>query len=206
VGGAPLAEDDARVGALRQAVGSEVRIRVDANQAWTPEEAIESLRALAFHDLEYAEQPVAAEDLEGLARVRRECRIKIAADESVRDLKSAEMVHYRSAADILVLKPTALGGLRTSRAAQNVAADGGMGIVVTSLLESVVGRTAALHFAASLGATPFAHGVATGDALREDLAEGPSVENGSMKVPERPGLGITLPDSFWEDAHRVEEE
>jgi o-succinylbenzoate synthase len=206
VGGASLREDEIRIRALREAVGPSVRIRVDANQAWSPEEAIESLRALASFDLEYAEQPVAAADLEGMARVRRECGVRIAADESVRDTKSAEMVHYRAAADILIVKPMAVGGLREARYVQNAAEDGGMPLVVTSLLESVVGRTAALHFAASLGETPFAHGVGTGGALTEDLADGPVVTAGAVPVPDRPGLGITLPESFWSGAHTVVEE
>jgi L-alanine-DL-glutamate epimerase-like enolase superfamily enzyme len=206
VGGVPIEEDGARLQALRDAVGSEVRIRVDANQAWDPDLAVRSLRALARFDLEYAEQPVSALDLEGMARVRSESGVRIAADESVRDLASAEMVLYRKAADVLVLKPGALGGLRLARSVQNAARDAGVPVVVTSLLESLVGRTVALHFAASLGDTAHAHGVATAGALREDLALGPAVTNGALPVPEKPGLGIALPQSFWDGAHIVEDE
>lgn len=206
VGGASIQEDQERLRALRGATGPAVKIRVDANGAWNPDQAIDALRAMAGFDLEYAEQPVAAEDLEGMARVRKESGVRIAADESVRDIQSAEMVHYRSAADILIVKPMALGGFRAARTIQNVASDGGLVIVVTTLLESVVGRTAALHFAASLGETPFAHGVGTGSALTEDLADGPVVTSGAVPVPEEPGLGITLPDSFWREAHTVVEE
>src|SRR2546427_377722 len=71
VGGARHAEDEERLRALRDAVGPDVRIRVDANQAWSADEAIEALRALAEYRLEYAEQPVPADDIEGLARVRK---------------------------------------------------------------------------------------------------------------------------------------
>jgi o-succinylbenzoate synthase len=199
-------EDEARLRALREAVGPEIRIRIDANQAWSPDQAIEILRTLAAYDLEYAEQPVSADDLEGLARVRKGTPVRIAADESVRDTKSAEMVLYRAAADILVVKPMALGGLREARSVQNVAADGNLPIVVTSLVESAIGRTAALHFAASLGETAYAHGLATGGALAEDLASAPELSNGVMAIPDRPGLGVTLPDDFWNDAHTVEAE
>jgi len=206
VGGASIQEDQERLRALRGAVGPAVKIRVDANEAWNPDRAIESLRAMAGFDLEYAEQPVAAEDLEGMARVRKESGVRIAADESVRDIKSAEMIHYRSAADILIVKPMALGGLRAARSVQNVASDGGLAIVVTTLLESAVGRAAALHFAASLGETPYAHGVATGGALERDLAEAPVPVRGRMAVPLLPGLGVTLPEAFWSDAYTLEEE
>jgi o-succinylbenzoate synthase len=206
VGGANPREDEARLQALRDAVGPEIKIRVDANQAWTPDEAIESLRSLGRFDLEYAEQPVSAGDLEGLARVRRDGSVRIAADESVRDTRSAEMVVYRSAADILILKPMALGGLREARSVQNVAADAGLMVVVTSLVESAIGRAVALHFAASLGETAFAHGVATGEALAQDLAATPSPTRGTIAVPDGPGLAIALPEEFWSDAYTVEAE
>jgi o-succinylbenzoate synthase len=206
VGGADPREDIARVRALREAVGPDIKIRVDANQAWTPERAIEALRALAEWSLEYGEQPVSAEDLEGLALVRRSVPVPIAADEAVHDLSSAEMILYRAAADVLIVKPMALGGLREARAVQNVASEGSMPVVVTSLVESAVGRAAALHFAASLGPTPFAHGLATGEALTEDLAPFPALSRGALPVSELPGLGITLPAEFWRDAQTVEPE
>jgi O-succinylbenzoate synthase len=81
-----------------------------------------------------------------------------------------------------------------------------MAIVVTTLLESAVGRAAALHLAASLGETAYAHGVATGGALERDIADGLlPLAGGTMPVPEGPGLGITLPEEFWNNAY-VEEE
>src|SRR5512147_650742 len=73
VGGAPLADDLARVRAVREAAGPSVAIRVDANQAWSEDEAIAALRALAAFGIEYAEQPVAARAIEALARVRAAC-------------------------------------------------------------------------------------------------------------------------------------
>jgi len=206
VGGAGAHEDEARLQALREAVGPGIKVRIDANQAWSPEAAIEALRALARFDLEYAEQPVSAEDLEGMARVRRGVPVRIAADESVRETKSAEMIVYRSAADILILKPMALGGLREARSVQNVAGDAGLPLVVTSLMESAIGRAAALHFAASLGETAYAHGVATGDALASDVAPSAAPSGGVILVPEGPGLGIALPEEFWREAYTVEAE
>lgn len=206
VGGARHTEDLERLRVLRDAVGPDVRIRVDANQAWSVDEAIEALRALAIYHLEYAEQPVAADDIEGLARVRQSSPIPIAADETVRDVQGAEAILYRSAADILILKPMALGGLRQARSVLNVAIQGDMPVVVTSLLESVVGRTAAVHFAASLGETAYAHGLATGEALREDIAPSPAMTRGSIAVPELPGLGVRPRDDFWRDAFTVEAE
>jgi len=206
VGGASPKDDEARLRALRQAVGPEIRVRIDANQAWTAAEAIEALCTLATYDLEYAEQPVGADDLDGMVRVREASPVRIAADESVRDTRTAEMLLYRSAADILILKPMALGGLREARSVLNAADDRHIPVVVTSLVESAVGRAAALHFAASLGTTEYAHGLATGEALSGDIAVGPVLHRGSLPVPEAPGLGVHPPDEFWKDAYTLEPE
>ncbi len=206
VGGAAMDEDAARLRALRETVGPEVRMRVDANQAWSADEAIRALCALATYDLEYAEQPVRADDLEGLVRVRERSPVRIAADEAVRDTRSAETLLDCSAADLLILKPMALGGLREARSVQSAAEERHVPVVVTSLVESAVGRAAALHFAASLGETRYAHGVATGAALERDLASAPSLRGGSIAVPEEPGLGVRLGETFWRDAYTVEQE
>jgi o-succinylbenzoate synthase len=207
VGLAPVEEDAVRLSALRDAVGPEVRLRIDANQDWTEEEAIRALRAFLPFGLEYAEQPLPAEDIDGMARVRRETGVPIAADESVRDAASARRLLEAGAADVLVLKPQVLGGLRAAWAVAVLAREHGARVVVTSMLESVVGRTGALHFAASLGPGPHAHGVATGGALARDLAPGPAFERGRVRVPEIPGLGVAVEDAaFWREAVVVEAE
>ena len=200
VGGAPLEEDVARLRAVREAAGPGVRVRIDANGAWGPDMAIDALRALAAFDLEYAEQPVAPDAIDALARVRRESGVPIAADESVRDAESARRVLDASAADVLIVKPMALGGLRPARAVADLARARGARVVVTSLVESVVGRTGALHLAASLGASPHAHGIATGGALLRDLAPGPPFEGGAVRVPDTPGIGLSrLEPGAWRD-------
>ena len=206
VGGVPVAEDGARIEALRSAVGPGVRIRLDANQAWNADEAIAALRAFARHGIEYVEQPVPAEALADMARVRRECGIRVAADEAVRGLRSVEAILDREAADILIVKPMVLGGLRIARAVLNLAEERGVSVVVTSLLECAVGRTAALHFAAGLGETSHAHGVATAGALAEDVADSPAIERGAVHVPDGPGLGVVPDDAFWRDAVVIEAE
>ncbi len=206
VGGVAREEDAARIRALREAVGPKARIRIDANQAWSVEDAIESLRSFAPYEIEYAEQPVSAEDIPGLARVRAEGGVPIAADESIHDLESAEAVLYRSAADVLILKPMVLGGLRAARSVLSFAQDMGVPVVVTSLLDGAVGRVAALHLAASLGPTPFDHGIATGGALRGDVASAPAFARGVVPVPDRPGLGVAPEPEFWSGAITVEAE
>jgi len=200
VGGAPLALDVARVDAVRRAIGPATRLRVDANQAWSLDEAAAAIAALRPFDLEYVEQPVAASSLGALARLRATCGVPIAADESVRDLETARRVLDLGAADVLIVKPMALGGLYAARAVAALARERGAGAVVTSLLESAVGRTGALHAAASLGETPYAHGVSADDVLAQDLAEGPALERGSVRVPAAPGLGLGIEAGAWHKA------
>src|SRR5688572_704599 len=192
VGGAPLHEDLARVRAVRDEAGDHVAIRLDANQAWSEAEARAALAALAVYDIEYVEQPVAAGDVAALARLRGEGSVRIAADEAVVDLRAARRLLDAEAADVLVLKPMALGGLHAARAVAALARERGAGVVVTSLVESAIGRTGALHLAASLGESPLAHGLATGSLLTEDVTAAPEMRNGAIAVPRGPGLGIAL--------------
>jgi o-succinylbenzoate synthase len=160
VGGIPIDEDVARVRAVRDTVGRDVRLRIDANRAWSEAEAIEALRALEDVGLEYCEEPVSHP--EGMARVKDAVHVPIAADESVVDLDSARRLLESGAADVLVLKPMALGGLHPARTIARTAREHGADVVVTTMLETPVGRRGALHLAASLGPSPLAHGLRAG--------------------------------------------
>jgi len=160
VGGIPIDQDVARVRAVRDAVGRDIRLRIDANRAWSEADAIHALRALEDIDLEYCEEPVP--DPGTMARVKKAVSIPIAADESVVDLASAERIVESGAADVLVLKPMALGGLHPARVIATMAREHGVDVVVTGMLETAVGRGGALHLAASLGPGPYAHGLGAG--------------------------------------------
>lgn len=188
VGGVALEEDVARLRGVREAVGPGARIRIDANQAWTERDAIAALAALREFDLEYCEQPVAADAIDSMARVRAASGVRIAADESVRDEATVRRLLAAGAADVLILKPMALGGLHAARSIAAAAAKAGVPAVVTSLLESSIGRTGALHLAASLGPGPHAHGVAP-----------EPVHSPVVPVPSRPGLGAEA-HSLLQDA------
>jgi o-succinylbenzoate synthase len=195
VGGAPIAEDAARVRAAREAAGADVKLRLDANQAWTEREAIEAIEALREFHIEYVEQPVSAEDTAALARVRAAAEgVPIAADESVRDLASARAVLDANAADVLIVKPMVLGGLAAARRVALLARERGVDVVVTFLLEGPVGAAGALHLAASLGPSRFAHGlVGPWIARRRNEAGLAAAADGRIRVPKAPGLGVRLP-------------
>lgn len=192
--GEPLAALVEWVGAVRAAVGPGIRLRLDANGTWTEAEALARLTALAGLDLEYAEQPVAAAlGPAGLARVRRASPVPIAADESVTDLEAAERLLAAGAADVLVVKPSRVGGPLAAALLARAAAAHGVATVVSTMFESGVGLAAASQVAIGLSGPSRAHGLATADLLVSDLlVDGPRVVDGRLAIPAGFGLGVAL--------------
>lgn len=196
-----VAGEVARVGAVREAIGPEVKLRLDANGGWKVPQAIETLRALEQFDLELVEQPVAATDLSGMADVRRSINnnILIAADEPVTSLAAARAIIQAGAAGCLVIKPMVVGGLRAGLQIIELAQAAGLDCFVTTTLDSGVGIAAALHLSAKLPDPMPYCGLATASLLTGTLVqELPPVENGDMLVPQRPGLGVDLLPEFLE--------
>lgn len=162
--GQTLDDDVSRVGAVRDALGPQGLVRIDANGGWTLDEAVRAIGVLADFDLEYVEQPVAS--VEDLAAVRRRVDVPIAADESIRRAGDPLRVKRLEAADIAVLKVQPLGGVRAClRLAEQIA----MPVVVSSALESSVGIAAGLALAAALPDLPYACGLATTSMFTADV-------------------------------------
>jgi o-succinylbenzoate synthase len=165
--GSPLADDLARVEAVRDALGPAGHLRVDANGAWSVDQAVAAIAGLdrAAGGLEYVEQPCAS--VEDLALVRRRVSVPIAADESIRRAADPYRVRDLEAADIAVLKVQPLGGVR---ACLRIAEDIGMPVVVSSALETSLGLAAGVSLAASLPRLDHACGLATRSLLTADVA------------------------------------
>jgi O-succinylbenzoate synthase len=163
--GQTAADDEARVEAVRDALGPAGGLRVDANAAWDLDTAVERIRSLDRFDLQYVEQPVAT--VEELVALRRRIDVRVAADEVVRRSADPLGVDLREACDVVVLKVQPLGGVR---AALEVAAAHGLPCVVSSALESSVGLAAGLALAAALPELPFACGLGTLALLTGDVA------------------------------------
>ena len=158
----------ALVRAVRDAVGSDVGLRVDANGAWDVDTAVAMITRLAAFDLEFVEQPCAT--IAELAAVRRRVDVPIAADECIRSLADARELRALDAADVIVLKQQPLGGVRAALA---VAEAAGVPAVVSSMLETSVGIAAGVALAAALPELPFACGLATLAALPGDVTHTP---------------------------------
>lgn len=181
--GVALAADADRVAAVRAALGPAGRIRVDANAAWTVDQAVHAVAVLAAAagGLEYVEQPCPG--LPELAAVRRRVDVPVAADESIRLADDPARVALAGAADVAVIKVAPLGGVR---AARRIAALAGLPAVVSSALDTSIGLAAGLALAGALPAVPFACGLATADLLAGDLTSKPwRVVDGSLPVPTR---------------------
>lgn len=166
--GQVLADDVARVRAVREALGPEGRVRIDANGAWNLDEAEHALHALAEFDLEYVEQPCAS--VAELAELRRRVRymgILVAADESVRKADDPLAVARAGAADLLVIKAQPLGGVRRALA---LVAEAGLPAVVSSALDTSVGLSMGVALAAALPDLEFDCGLGTASLFAADVA------------------------------------
>lgn len=168
VGSAELADDEARVVAVRDALdvsGGGV-IRLDANGAWTVDQAIRALRRLVAYGIELVEQPCAS--LEDVATVRGSVDVPVAVDECVRLADDPAAVSVRGLVDYAVIKPSTLGGVVAS---MRVAEALGVPIVVSGSLDSSVGLATSLAFAAAWADLPLACGLGTGRLLAADVVE-----------------------------------
>ncbi len=184
VGAATPDEDIARVVEARRRVGLGIRLRIDANGAWDEATARRVLRAVAPHDIEYVEDPVA-----GDASALRGEGVPIALDARTREAGWAA-VRSRGV-HALVLKPMALGGPTATRELALAAIDAGIVVTITSCFDTPVGIAGALHLAASLPGAEGAHGLATADLLVDTPLEGlPPVAGGRLALPPGAGLGV----------------
>lgn len=155
-----LTIDAQRLLAVRRAVGPAIALRVDANGGWTESAARTALRGMESLHLELCEQPVTAPDVGGLGRVRGMVPCSVAVDEALMDTErffDADPV----AADVVVLKPMALGGLLPALAIARRAHAAGIGAYVTTLLDGPIARAGAAHLAAAIPQSDWAHGLAT---------------------------------------------
>jgi L-alanine-DL-glutamate epimerase-like enolase superfamily enzyme len=190
--GTDAATDLGRVEAVRDAVGPHVAIRVDANQGWTPREAIMVIRALEDSgvDLEFVEQPVAAADLDGLAAVTAAVDTPIMADEACFGLRDLSAVIERRAADLVNVKLAKCGGLRVARVMLELAAAHGVGCIVGSMMESPIGVGAAASLVAAYGTTATSDLDAAWWTATSPVIGGLVYDAGTIVLPDAPGLGI----------------
>lgn len=186
-----LPDDIERVAAVRAAIGDWPALRVDANGAWSVEEAVARIGELARFDLELVEQPCAT--LEGLAAVRARCELAIAADEPIRTAADVRRAAELGACDVVNVKLAGSGGFMPARDALRAAEEAGMGGWLSSTFDGPWAISAALQLAAQ-ERIPLACGLATLDLFGPPLAHLlRQPRQGLLDVPSGPGLGVDPP-------------
>ncbi len=179
--------------AIRDAVGPRIELRLDLNGQLSEADAIGWLGTLGQVGLEYVEQPIEpALGIEAMTRVRASIPMPLAADESVIDLHAAVALLEAGACDVLIVKPSRVGGPSASLEIARAAAAAGVATTISTLYESGIGVAAALHIAASVPGDR-AHGLGTLALFESDLIGGGlPIAGGRMALPVEAGLGVTV--------------
>lgn len=192
VGIGEVKDDIERIQEIRSRVGYDVKLRLDANQGWSPKDAIRAIRKMEDSglDIELIEQPVKADDIEGLKAVTDAVETLIMADESVFTPKQAFQVLKTRSADLINIKLMKAGGIYNAQAINTMAEVCGVECMVGSMIETKLGITAAAHFAASKkNVTRFDFDAPL--MLAKDIIDGGIQYNGcKITLPTSPGLGI----------------
>lgn len=179
---------------IRAAVGDDVKLRVDANQAWTAEAAIAFIRGAERHGLELIEQPVSRYDQAAMARVAAAVDVTIAPDEGVFDAEQLMPYIRHGGADAVLLKVAKAGGLYLSRRLATVAETAGVAVYPAGQPgETSLMGAAQVHFAASLAKLPYGTAIGPHYIARDVVAEPVAPRDGMFEVPDGVGLGV-VPD------------
>ena len=191
--------DVRQVELVREIAGPKARIRVDANEAWSMDDAVERLRAMERHTIELAEQPVAG--LEAMAALRKRIRVRLAADESLVSARDARRAVELAACEMGTVKLAKSGGILAAIEIAEL-----LPIYISSALDGPVGIAAAAHAAHALSSLPgpsgpgsgdagVAHGLATARLLEGNIAvHGPVLEGPQIELTDLPGLGVEIDD------------
>lgn len=191
--GTDARSDVERVLAVRASVGPDVRLRLDANQGWTPRQAVDVIRTLEDRGatVQLVEQPVAARDVRGMAWVRDRVATPVMADESVFGLRDLMAVIGAGAADLVNIKLAKCGGLSTARTLIEVADEHGLGVMIGSMMETHVGVGAAASLMSAYGASTVADLDAAWWLETSPYRGGPTYDAPWLVLPDQPGLGVT---------------
>lgn len=182
-----------KVRELREAVGPEIKIRLDANQGWHPKQAVTAIQAMEAEKLavELVEQPVAASDFEGMAYVTQRVNTPILADESIFSVADADRLIHMGGCDLINLKLMKAGGIDNALKINTLAEAAGISCMVGSMIESVVSVTAAAHLAAAKSNIKYVDLDASMMFSENPMAGGIKTVGELITLPKANGLGIT---------------
>ena len=203
--GFDVEEDIELVKVIRETVGynNGIKIRVDANQAWTPGQAIQVINRLEKYDIEYVDQPVLMYNLDNMARVRSAVNVPISSHESSWTFYDALNLIKRDAADAIHIDPRFDAGFYGARITAGMAEAAGLPVLLHGYSQIGITTCAFMHLAASCPNFMLANQGATYDELLDDVILGGRLEfkDGCLDLPEKPGLGVELDPKKMEKYH-----
>jgi len=195
--GRDLQRDEAAVAAVRDAVGPDIGLRVDANQGLTVREAQRLMRAIRGYDIQYVEQPVAHWDIAGLAELRRTGGIPVAADEANLGPREALTLLQARAVDYLVVKLIKCGGLFAAKQILRLADLYGVPCTITSPYETGIGAAANIQLAATHPRLSGPIEVLNPSGIEGNPGDGLEFDKGQVLVPAKPGIGVSVTEDLF---------
>jgi len=195
--GRPNAMDDVEVvRAVREAVGDSISLRVDVNQGYSLKTAYKVLETLEPCGLEFMEQPIHRDDMDGMVELTRRSSTPIMADEAVKSMDQLALIAKRRAADAISIYIIGPGSIGNSKKMATIVEAFNMRGYVGGALESVIGASAGLHLAASSPAIDLGCEMSGQYLLKEDLGRAMiPMKDGALVVPTQPGLGVEIDES-----------
>ncbi len=200
IGGEDWKRDAARTAAIREAVGPDFPLIVDANQGWDVDTAVHYWKQIRNLDILFFEQPVQSWDVQGMAEVRRKIDIPVSADESVVTVRDARNLVEAGAADVFSIKVAKNGGILPSREICDYADASGVQIFFNSMIEEGVSEAASLQLAVTRPniVTSIGHAFFSPNRLDGDICsyhEQIHFADGESVLTDLPGLGIEIDEA-----------
>ncbi|MHC8948158.1 mandelate racemase/muconate lactonizing enzyme family protein [Sphingobacterium hungaricum] len=199
------ADDIERIKAIRKAVGFDIPIRIDANQGWSFEQAIEALQGMEAYKIQFCEQPMRTYNDHLLPQLRTETIIPIMADESVYSHHDADRICRTDACDYINIKFSKSGGIREALKIQNVASQYGVHCMIGGMLESRLALTAKVHFAyAAPNVKFFDMDTCMIGHLEDPVQGGVQFDGYKIVLPEAIGIGASIKEGFLQQCEKWE--
>ena len=194
VGSSSVEYDAERVHAVRNALGKEFRIIVDANQGWDADTAIKFAKLIKQCEIDLFEQPVPGWDIDSLARIRRKVDIAISADEGIQTIHDAKHLIEKDAVDVFSIKVAKHGGIHRAREIMELADVSGIRCLMNSMLEQGIVEAANLQLGAiATNLMDIGHAYFSPLRLEDDITTYSSqIKDGFVSISEAPGLGIEI--------------
>ncbi|WP_156306240.1 mandelate racemase/muconate lactonizing enzyme family protein [Sphingobacterium endophyticum] len=196
-------DDIARIRAIRQAVGFDIPIRIDANQGWSFEEAVEALKGLEALKIQFCEQPMRTYNDHLLPQLRSETIVPIMADESVYDHHDAERLCRTDSCDYINIKFSKSSGIAESLKIQSVASEYGIPCMIGGMLESRLALAAKTHFAYAANNVKFFDlDTCMVGHLEDPVIGGIQYDGYAIKITEGPGIAADIDPLFLDKCEK----